>query len=190
MKRYKPILLIIFALLLSSLACNLSFRRQSTQAPEEKAPVTTEAVNSLEDSAEQGYQQDLTSGEVTLVVSEAQLTSLLAFELEEAAGDVISNLQVYLRDGEIQLFGDVNQEGFSAPVKAVVEVSVDPAGRPVLNVISSSVGPFPVPGELISELEVRINKSFREQIETMSPDLRIEKIVIENGTMIIIGHTK
>ena len=184
MKRLKVIPLIIFVLALSSLACNFGFGRQAT--PEEVIPVTTEAVESLQGAAGEAIQ----NGDIEIAITEAQLTSLLAFELAERAGDQISNLQVFLRDGQIQLYGDVDTQGISAQVRVFVAVSVDPIGRPVLEVVSSSIGPFPVPGELISEVEMIMNKAFQEKVESMAPNMHIESIVIEDGTMTIIGRSK
>ncbi len=174
--------------MISSLACTLSFWRTAT--PESVIPVTTEAVESLEETAHGAFQEAQTSGEFNLVITEAQLTSILAFELEESAGDMINNLQLFLRDGQIQMTGDLNSEGISAPVKAIVEVSVDSAGRPILNVVSANIGPFPVPGDLVSEVGVTINKAFQGQIKSMAPDMHVEKIIIDNGKMTITGRTK
>jgi uncharacterized protein YpmS len=179
MKQLKIVPIIIFVLVLSSLACNLSFGRQAT--PEPLNPLTSEGVESGAESAEE------TSGMIVLEVSETELTSLLVGELEQRVGDQITNLQAYLRDGQIQLLGDLDSQGITAPVKVIVEVSVDPAGRPNLHVVSSSIGPFPVPGDLISEVEVLMNKAFQEKIQSLAPNLHIENIVIENGKMTIYG---
>ena len=84
----------------------------------------------------------------------------------------------------------MDTQGISAMVRVVIAVSVDPVGRPVLDVVSSSIGPFPVPGELISEVEVIMNRAFQEKIESMAPNMHIESIIIENGTMTIIGRSK
>ena len=188
MKRLKVIPLIIFVIVLSSLACNFGFGRQAT--PEEVIPVTTEALESLQDAAGDAVEDAIQGGDIEISITESQLTSLLAFELAERAGDQISNLQVFLRDGQIQLYGDVDTQGISAQVRVFVSVRVDPVGRPVLEVVSSSIGPFPVPGELISEVETIMNKAFQEKVESMAPNMHIESIVIEDGTMTIIGRSK
>jgi uncharacterized protein YpmS len=188
MQKLKVFPLIIFVFVLSSLACNLSFGRQAT--PEVEIPVTTEAVESLQESAEEAQAESPPSGRIEFVITEAQLTSLLTSELAERAGDQITNLQVFLRDGQIQIFGDLDSQGISAQVKVIVAVEVDPAGRPILNVVSSSIGPFPVPGELIAEVELMLNKAFQEKIQSMVPNMHVESIVIENGTMTIIGRSK
>ena len=97
---------------------------------------------------------------------------------------------MYLQNGQIQLTGDVSTQGISAPAQVDIEVSVDVVGRPVLNVASATVGPFPIPGDLVSEVEVIINDAFQDQIDSMAPNLHIESIIIEDGTMTIIGRTK
>ena len=188
MKRYKLLPLIIFLLMLSSLACSLNF--WSTATPEAVIPITTEAVERLEETAQGAFQEAQTSGEVNLVITEAQLTSILAFELDERAGEMINNLQVFLRDEQIHMTGDVNTEGISAQVEATVDVRVDSAGQPILNVVSANIGPFPVPGDLISEVEVAINKAFQDQIKSMAPDMHVERIIIDDGKMTITGRTK
>jgi hypothetical protein len=84
----------------------------------------------------------------------------------------------------------LNSQGISAPVKVVIDVNVDPVGRPMLSIISSSIGPFPVPGDLIAEVEVLINKAFQEKVLALAPNMHIDNIVIENGIMTIYGHSK
>ena len=96
--------------MLSTLACSLNFWRTAT--PESVVPVTTEAVESLEETAQAAFQAAQNSGELSLVINEAQLTSIFTFELEEQAGDVINNLQLLLRDGQIEMTGDLDTEVF------------------------------------------------------------------------------
>lgn len=188
MKQTKLITIIIFVLVLSSLACNLGFGRQVT--PEPLVPLVSEDIEGVAESSAEPFQDAKSSEAIILEVSETQLTVLLTDELRNLVGDQITNLQVYLRDGQIQIFGDLDNQGITAPVKVVIEVSVDLAGRPNLEVVSSSVGPFPVPGDLISEVESMMNKAFQEKIQSLAPNLHIEDIDIENGKMTIRGRTK
>lgn len=188
MKKLKLIIIIIFVLVLSSLACNLSFGRNAAPGP--LNPLVSEDVESSVEASEDPFQEGEPGEIIKLEVSETQLTDLLSVELATLVGDQITNLQVYLRDGQIQIFGDLNSQGISAPVEVIIEVSVDPAGRPNLEVISSSIGPFPVPGDLVSEVELLMNDAFQEKIQSMAPNLHIENIVIENGKMTIRGKAK
>ena len=188
MKQLNLMVLIIFALVLSSLACNLGFGRPAT--PGIEVPVLTEALDVPENNQSEPNQDTQIQGMAPLEITESQLASLMGEELEQQIGDQISNLQVYLRSGQIQILGDLNSQGISAPVKVVIDVNVDPVGRPMLSIISSSIGPFPVPGDLISEVEVLINKAFQEKVLALAPNIHIDNIVIQNGIMTIYGHSK
>lgn len=186
MKRTNIIVIIIFALVLSSAACIFSSGTPETQ--DTGAPLSTAGLDGPGiDPAETG--QDLEVSETAaLEITEEQLTSLMKSEIEQRVGDQISDLQVSLRSGQIQITGDLATQGFSAPLEVVIEVEVDPIGRPNLTIVSSSVGPFPVPGDLVGEIEVLINQAFQEKINALAPNLHIDRIVIQNGIMAIYGN--
>lgn len=186
MKNLKTLLIILSVLVVVSLACNMG-RRAATPLP--TVPVSTEAVEDLEQSVEEAFQEAEASGEINLVITEAQLTSAIAFELEKNGTNSLSDLQIRLQDGQIQMTAAVDASGLSATASVILEVSVDPAGRPVLSVGSANLGPFPVPEDLVSEIEVQINQAFQDQIDEMGPDIFIESIVIEGGAMRITGRT-
>ena len=188
MKHLNWIVLIIFALVLSSLACNFGFGRPAT--PENDVPLATEAlsvpgVNQADPNPATGIQ-----GLEPIIVTEAELTALMEKELQQRIGDQISNLEVDLRSEQIQILGDLNSQGIAAPVKVVIDVNVDPVGRPTLNIISSNIGPFPVPGDLVAEIEVLVNKAFQEKVVALAPNMHIDDIVIQNGVMTIYGHPR
>jgi uncharacterized protein YpmS len=187
MKHKKTLLIILSVSVLVSLACNFG-RRVSTPAP--TVPVSTEAVENLEESLEDAFQEAQESGEINLVITEDQLTSAIAFELEKNGTDSISDIQIRLQDGQVQMTAAVNASGLSATASVIMDVSVDAAGRPVLNVVSANLGPFPVPEDLVSEIEVQMNQAFQEQINETGTDVIIESIVIEGGSMRITGRTK
>jgi hypothetical protein len=140
MKNLKTLLIILSVLVVGSLACNFG-RRTATPLP--TVPVTTEAVEDLEQSVEEAFDQAQQSGEINLVITEAQLTSAIAFEMEKNGTQGISDLQIRLQNGQIQMTAKVDASGFSATANVVMDVSVDSAGRPVLNVVSGQFGSVP-----------------------------------------------
>lgn len=186
MKSVNRTWLIIAALALTlavpSVACNLLTLGRQTPGP--PIPVTTQAVESLATAVEDA-QQD---GTVQLVLTEAQLTSLVALKLQEAGDETISNPQVYLRDGKIQVFGDVSLDNFQATAQVVISASVDSRGNAVFDIESGSLGPFPLPENVVSQLEGRLNTIFQEEIASAAPNLFIDSIVIADGQMIVEGH--
>ena len=188
MIRTNRILIAILVLATASLACNLGIRGVKTPAP--LIPVSTEAVQSLEETAVNSFDKFQQTGQVNLTVTEEQLTSMVALELEEQATEGISNPQVYLRDGQIQLAGDVQTQGLSAPARMVMEVDIDANGRPSLQIVSANVGPFPVPDSLIESVETRLNRAFLNQLDEMAPNAVVESVVIADGSMTITGQTR
>lgn len=184
-KRLNSIVLIIFALVLSSLACNLSFGKPVSNVSE--VPVVTTTV---EEDFTGSNQVTLTPGIVQFEITESQIADLIDNELQQQIGDQFSNLQVHLRAGQIQIVGNLESQGISAPVEVVIDVSVDPVGRPRMDIISSHVGPFPVPGDIVGEVELLVNKAFQEKILSLAPNMPIDDIVIQNGTMTVYGHPK
>lgn len=186
MKRMNLMVLIIFALVLSSLACNLSFRQSASSEIEQEIPLQGDnnpQIYAGEPSQDPGFMES-----PPLQITEGQLADLMQKEINQRIGTQISDLQVYLRSGHIQVLGDLATQGISAPVKVAIDVDIDPVGRPNLNIISSSIGPFPVPGDLIAEVEVLINEAFKEKVYSLAPNLHIDNIVIENGIMAIYGR--
>lgn len=186
MKRRKALLLVVFLLMAAALACNFN---RAVSKPVPTVPVSTEAVESLETAVGEAFQQAQTSGAIELEISEAQLTSLVAFELEERGAGYISNPQIFLQDGQVQMTARVARQGLSASARAVLTVQIDPLGRPVFDVISANIGPLPLPGDIIAEIEERINLAFKQQLDSLAPNLIIESIVIDNGVMAITGRT-
>lgn len=176
------------ALVLASLACSLPFVSPETPAP--PIPVTTEAVEQLEETLEGAARQAQQEEAVTIQVDEAQLTSWAAFELAESGEETIRDPQIYLRDGQIQVFGTVERQGIAAPAKVTMTVAVDEEGRPNLEVVSASLGPFPIPGQVIDDLEANLDQVFSEQIQSLAPNTRIETITIEDGRMTITGRVQ
>lgn len=184
-QRYKK-LMVILLLAAATLACNLT---RAVTAPMPTVPVSTEAVENLENAVEEAFQGAQTSGTIELEITESQLTSLVAFELEERGAGYITNPQIFLQNGQVQMTAKVVRQGLSTSVRAVLKVQIDPIGRPVFDVISANIGPLPLPGDLITEIEERINQAFQQQLDSLAPDLVIENIAIANGVMTITGRT-
>ena len=185
MKATDRLMLILILLGLASLACTLSLGAPKTPAP--PIPVSTEAVENLEDALKGAYGQAQQGQPVTLVIDEPQLTSLIAFEMEKRGQESVRDPQVYLRDGQVQVFGTVNYQGVDATASVFLDVNVDAQWKPDFSIASAYFGPFPVPEDILAEIESNLDQAFSEQINSISPNLRIESIVIADGKMTITG---
>ncbi len=188
MSRYLRFSIVIVLLVVASLACSLgSVKREETSTP---IPVTTEAITSLEDALQKAQDQVTNDQPVKLEINEAQLTSLVAFELQGQDEYQVSDPQVYLRDGQIQMVGKLTNRNITLTAKVVLTPEVDSTGSIHLRVVSVKFGPFPVPKNMVSDLETNLDKSFADEIESMAPNTRIESIVIQDGVMTITGQPK
>lgn len=185
MKKLRTLVIILSLLAAVSLACNLG-RRAAT--PEPTVVVSTEAVESLEEAVDEAFDEAQQTGTIHLEITESQLTSIVAFELEKSGSESITDPQIQLDNGQILITVQAKATGISAEARMVMEVSPDSAGRPVFEVISAGIGPIPLPADLVSEIEVRINRAFQEQIDDAAPEMFIESIVIEGGSMRITGR--
>jgi hypothetical protein len=175
-------------LLMAGLACNLFPR--VPELPMETIPVTTEAVEDLKKEIQEAAEQAAQTGTISLVIKEAELTSLVAFELENQTNMPLTEPQVYLRDGQILVAGNVTQENASLPVSIAVGVSVDPQGVPVFTILAAQLGELPLPQPMVEQFSVELERAFNENIRPRLGDTVIDGILIADGQMTITGHTR
>jgi hypothetical protein len=186
MQSKKWLIILLSVLVTASLACNLNLG--GPEPPASPIPVTTEEVENLEESLEEVYEQDAPGSEVTLKITEAQMTSMAAFELQGQEAMDIQDPQVFLRDGQIQFFATVAQPNLEAVMKLVLALDVDAVGNPDFTFISAKIGPLNVPDSILADIEDYVDSAFASQIDQMAADIRIESITIEDGVMTIVGH--
>jgi uncharacterized protein YpmS len=183
---YRLFLPILALIVVFSLACNLPTMLKPVAT--EPVPVSSEAVQNLEDNVNQAI-QDLQVGEsVSLVITESQLTSLVAFEVQSVEEPKISDVQIRLQNGQIKMNFGVQQGGVKAPGEVIVTVTTDGQGRITSQVDSAKIGPLPLPEEVKSMISDQINTALQDQIHTEYGKLFIDNIVIANGQMTIQGH--
>jgi uncharacterized protein YpmS len=190
-KQYHYILLIVMILIIGSLACNAVVGKVATPtATFEPIPVKTEAVKTLESKVETAATEAAGNSKVTLEITETQLTSLIASELQKQQEQVVQNPQVHLQDGQVHLTGNVEQSGLSLPLDIVMTVSVDTEGHPHTHILSGSVGPFPLPQDLLDKLSTQLDDGLANQIDSENNGFFIEDITIDNGVMTVTGHSQ
>ena len=104
----KRIFLFPIVLVLATLACTMFVG--GPEYPEGAIPVSAEAVESLRAQLEAAVQAGAESGMITLQITEEQITSYIAFKLASQANPALRDPQVYLRDGQMQIYGKTQQE--------------------------------------------------------------------------------
>lgn len=188
-----PIFLI--ALMLTSLACTV-FVGGPDYSDLTPIPVSLEAAESLKTEMQKAFEAGAQTGVVTLTITEPQITSLLALRLlsdpnmQTDKKPIIADPQVYLRDGQMKIYGKSQQGMFAANIGVIVNMGVDELGKPKIEIASADFGPFPAPAGINEALTAMIDEAFTGAIGPAATGLRIETITIADGIMTITGRTK
>jgi hypothetical protein len=193
-KKYTlPIFLLL--LLLLSLACTV-FVGGPDYSDLTPIPVSLEAAESLKTEMQKAFEAGTQTGIVTLNITEPQITSVLAFRLlsdpnlQTDQKPFIADPQVYLRDGQMKIYGKSQQGMFAANIGIIVNMGVDELGRPKIEIASADFGPFPAPEGLNAALTTMIEEAYTGSIGPAATGLRIETITIADGIMTITGRIK
>ncbi|HEX7976447.1 MAG TPA: hypothetical protein VF498_18695 [Anaerolineales bacterium] len=183
------ILLTLAALLAAPLACKLPGRVSQTPNAT-PIPVTTQAAQQLKQNLEAAATAIQTDQPVTIVMDEAQLTSIVALELQNQTNPRVTEPQVQLRDGQVTLTGNVQQAGFSLPLKIVLVLSVDAQGKPTYKIMSANLGPLPVPQPIIDQFSAQFDQIMAKQLNSGTNNLAVDQINVADGKMTITGHKR
>ena len=105
--RKMPLLIGLLFLILAILACTINIGGPAY--PNQRIPGSTEAVAELLASVQTAVAAGDVSGQVTMHINEQQLTSYLASRLQTQASPLFTDPQVFLRDGQIQIYGMAQQ---------------------------------------------------------------------------------
>jgi hypothetical protein len=191
----KILLFPIALILLTSISCTVFVGGPdySDLAP---IPVSTEAAQSLKDGIKKSFEDSLLTGVVTITISEPQITSYLALRmqtdpnLQQNSQPLITEPQVYLRDGQMKIYGKTVQGMFAANIGIIINVGVDELGKPKIDIASADFGPFPAPEGINDALTAMIEEAFTGSFGPVATGLRIESITIANGTMTVTGRIR
>jgi uncharacterized protein YpmS len=181
LRKYQ-VYLMISMLLLVSLACN--YARRITNPPLETAPQSTLTIDGMDN-----VQID-PQGKLRIVLTEAQITSMIFEELSSQENPALKEPQVSLRDGQMVLTGKVQQSGLNADLEMVMEVGATSDGKPDVSVVSASVGMFSLPQSMLDDLSAQIKSAFESKIDQGIDKIYIDTITIAGGEMVIEGHAR
>ncbi len=178
----------LLSVLLLSLACSIFIG--GPDYPPERIPISAEAVTDLKAQFEQALLAGAQSGTVTLEMTEEQLTSILAFKTVSQQDPLFTDPQVYLREGQMRIYGRAYRGYFNANVLIVLNVSVDEGGKPSLEIASADFGPLPAPEGLKQSLTALLTEAYTGSLGPVATGFRLETIAIADGVMTLTGRIK
>lgn len=185
----------VLTLMLASLACNV-FVGGPDYSTLPTVPVSTEAVQSIQDEIKRAFEEGAQTGTITMNITETQLTSYIAARLQsdptlqQDNRPFITEPQVYLRDGQIQLYGKSQQGMFIANIGVIVSVGVDENGQPKVEIVSADFGPMPAPEGIKDTITAMVREAYMGSLGPVATGLRIESITIGNGIMTVSGRVR
>jgi hypothetical protein len=178
---------ILVVLISVTLACQIPLRGFSlpTATP---IPVSTQAVEQLIQNAGAAAATAASGGQVQLVVTEEQLTSLAVIGLQSQQEFMVKDLQIRLRDSLIQISGQVLRNNIRLPVHISLSASTDAQGKPHFQIMSAGIGRFPLPQEMLDQLSTQLDTMLAGQLQSLTPGLFIQQIAISEGYLTISGY--
>jgi hypothetical protein len=189
-----PIFLV--SLVLTSLACVI-FVGGPDYSNLPPIPVSAEAAESIKSEIKRAVEAAADTGVITVNLTEPQITSYLAARLETEPSlqqadkkPLITDPQVYLRDGQMQIYGKTRQGIFTANIGIIVNTGVDANGQPQIDVTSADFGPFPAPKGLKDAITAMVREAYTGSLGPAATGLRIESISIANGVMTVTGRIR
>ena len=175
----------------ASISCNLpALRRAEATPPPPPVPVTTEAVKQLEENIQAAAATAQSGGPVVLTISEAQITSYVHLQMQSIQEPKISDIQVHLRDGQVQIGGSVEQSGFLLPLEIKLTVAPTLSGGINYQVISATVGPLDLPQDTIDSLKSQLDASLLPSLAPQATNIIIQNITIADGLITISGQPR
>ena len=189
-----PLLLTI--LVITSLACTV-FVGGPDYSSLPPIPVSAEAAASIQDEIRRAVEAAAQTGVITVNLTEPQITSYLAARLQTDPSlqqsdkkPLITDPQVYLRDGQMQIYGKTQQGLFTANIGVIVSMGVDTNGQPQIDVVSADFGPFPAPEGLKDAITAMVREAYTGSLGPVATGLRIESISTANGVMTVTGRIR
>jgi hypothetical protein len=181
--------ILITSLVLATLACTISLG--GPEYPTDAITPSGDEVVTMQTQVQQAFLDAAQSGVVTFQITETQLTSYLAQKLQQQTDPPFTEPQILLRNGQMQMYGRIQQGYFTANMLITMNVGVDPAtGTPSITIASADFGPVDAPEGVTSAISSIIAEAFTGSFGPVATGIRIETITIADGVMTLTGRIK
>ncbi|MDF1499499.1 MAG: hypothetical protein P1P76_03405 [Anaerolineales bacterium] len=183
-----PIMLVFLSLVLASLACQVDLG--GPQAPGASIPVQPAAAEELQANWQSALEAAVETGQVSILINEAQMTAFLAERIETREEPLIRNPQVYLQNDQIHVYGIAERGILKANILITVTPELSQEGEITFQLSEASVGPVPAPSALKSTISAVLTEAFTGSIGSLATGIRISSLAITDGLMTIVGELR
>ena len=123
----------------------------------------------------------------SVIITEQQITSWLALEMKNSPDLSLRDVQIYLRDGKIQVWGMVNGKENSTSALIVGMIKIDNDKQPYFEIESLQIGQQTIPSLLLVQVESWLNQLLAEAINSQVPGLELMNVNVTNGLITVSG---
>jgi tetratricopeptide (TPR) repeat protein len=123
----------------------------------------------------------------SITITEQQVTSWLATEMGNSPDLPLRDVQVYLRNGQVQVWGMITGSVDSTSALVVGEIKIDANQKPYFEIVSMQIGTQVVPDVLLGQMEVWLNQMLVENINEQLPGLQMMNVNVVNGLITVSG---
>lgn len=187
MKNYNRVIVVLFVLLIS-MACMINVGGPAY--PDSPIPVSEEALATMQQQIQDAVVASAQTGQITLFITESQLTSFMVSKLESQESPFFTLPQAYLQNGQIQIYGTVVKGFLKVTVSIIMTANIDHEGKLQLELTSADFGPLPVPETLKEIITTLVTEAYTGSLGTLATGFSLESIIISDGAMMIVGRVK
>ena len=181
----RKLLWLFLLLALPVLACRLG-STPAVEIPEETIQVSAEEAEALKEEVRAVASQIAETGQAELQITEVQLTSYVALQLQEQGFTELTEPQIYLRSGQILVAGRY-QDGLT------IFVVISPVlnnGSIELTLVTAQIGPAPAPDSLVERIQTELDERAAPALQNwLNANFYLETLTIADG-MMTLGGTK
>ncbi len=189
--QYKNYIFTIFlVLVLAALACASGVPSALPTGLPSIPTLDPDLSDNFEEQWQKSIVEAVTTGNFSVTITEGQFTDFLNRKTAENPESALSNIQVFLRDGQIQIYSVTDTNSGSTTLQIIGTLSVTAEGKLQISVISAQLGNFPVPDSILTSVSKSINDALSGQGTTGSDQIQFQSIVIAEGYLTISGTLK
>jgi hypothetical protein len=179
--RKLTILLVVAVLATASFACRF---------PGLNAAVRDQVVPSVMVGDLPPIDLTLEANRGTVVLSEAQINTLLAQELAKRGEDMVQDPYIDLIPGGMIIQGNVQQGGWTLPLRLELQVAADGQGGVTYSLVSASIGPLPLPDSMRQKIDDALRSTLSSEIARATDYIYIEQLSITDDTLTASGYKR
>jgi hypothetical protein len=175
-------------MLVASLACQIDIG--GPERPGELIYPDDAQATEVAQTWSQAISDSVSGGQVIVMFNETQITGFVAQRLQADPNSLIEEPQIYLRQGQIQVYGIFERGIVKSATLVRVEPSIDADGQLSLRLVEVSVGPIPAPELLMESISAVLTEALTGSIGSLATGIKITSVAISNGEMSIVGEKR